>query len=319
MTELETQTKSKAYYLGVLFIGILAVSTASIFIRFAQAEVPSLVIAAGRLLISTLVMFPFAYTAWRKKRFTLTGKNLALLLASGSFLGLHFAAWITSLELTTVTSSVVLVTTAPLWVALFSPLLLKEKLTKQIIIGLVVALCGSIVVSVSSNCSPTGGQLNCIAVEDFLRGDNAVGNLLAFSGALLSAAYFITGRKVRGTVDLPIYTFIVYGTASVILLIMVAISGQKVIGYSPLNYLWILALALIPQSIGHTAFNWALKFLPAAYVSIALLGEPVGTVILAALLLREAPTVLELLGGLLILAGITIATQRITAKKRTPA
>jgi len=318
VTEQDTQTKSNTYYLVTLFIGILAVSTASIFIRFAQSEVPSLVIAAGRMFISTLVMFPFAYASWKKKRFTISGKNLAILFAAGAFLGLHFATWITSLEFTSVASSVVLVTTAPLWVALFSPLLLKERMTKQVVFGLVISLSGSIIVSMSGACSTTGGQLTCTMLQGFWTGQNAIGNLLAFAGALLSAGYLIAGRKVRGMVDLPIYTFIVYGSASIILLILVAISGEKVTGYSTLSYLWILALALIPQSIGHTAFNWALKFLPAAYVSIALLGEPVGTVILAALLLRETPTFLELLGGLLILTGITVATQRISTRKRPP-
>lgn len=311
---MEAPQKTKPIYLAGLFIGILAVSTASIFIRFAQEEVPSLVIAAGRLVISTLVMLPFALAAWKRNPFVLTRKTILILALSGTFLGLHFATWITSLEFTSVASSVVLVTTAPLWVALFSPLVLKEKLTKLVIIGLVVALCGGIIVGISSNCSTSGGYIDCSRLRELWAGSNSLGNLLALAGALLSAAYLMAGRKVRGRVSLPVYTFIVYGIAALVLIALVVIKGDKVTGYSSMNYLWILALALIPQSIGHTAFNWAIKYLPAAYVSIALLGEPVGTVILAALLLHETPTTLELLGGLLILMGIAIATQRITKK-----
>ena len=312
------QQKTKPINIAGLFIGILAVSTAAIFIRFAQEEVPSLVIAAGRLVLSTLVMLPFAIAAWRRTPTIFTRKTILFLILSGTFLGLHFATWITSLEYTSVASSVVLVTTAPLWVALFSPLVLKEQLTKQVIIGLGVALCGGIIVGISSNCTTTGGSLACSGLQELLGGENSFGNLLAFAGALLSAGYLMAGRKVRSTVALPVYTVIVYGIAALILVVMVVIKGDRVTGYSPVSYLWILALALIPQSIGHTAFNWALKYLPAAYVSIALLGEPVGTVILAALFLRETPTLLELLGGLLILMGIAVATQKISNKKKPP-
>lgn len=319
VTEHGNHTSSKRTYLAVLFIGILAVSTASIFIRFAQAEVPSLVIAAGRMSLATLVMLPFAVVAWKKQKGRIGGKNWLLLILSGLFLGLHFVTWITSLEYTSVASSVVLVTTAPLWVALLSPLFLKEKLNRFVLIGLVVSLCGSIVVGVSSNCTLSTSGLTCLGLNDLWGGNNFTGNLLALSGAFLSAGYLMVGRKVRGSLDLPVYTFFVYGIASIVLLILVAVTGSKVSGYAPRSYLWIAALALIPQLTGHTAFNWALKYLSAAYVSIALLGEPVGTILLAALLLRELPTALEIIGGVLILAGIAIATLRVTYKKRTPA
>jgi len=314
----ENQHHTRAVYLVGLFAGILAVSTASIFIRFAQQEVPSLVIAAGRMVISTLVMLPFALSELKRNPVIFTRKKVLLLVFAGVSLGLHFATWITSLEYTSVASSVVLVTTAPLWVALFSPLILKERITKQVLIGLIVSLVGGIIVGISSNCAATGGKITCSGLGDLLGGANSLGNLLAFAGALLSGAYLIAGRKVRSTIALPVYTFIVYGIAALILMVLMLLKRDSVTGYSPMSYVWILALALIPQSIGHTAFNWALKFLPAAYVSIALLGEPVGTIMLAALLLHEAPTSLELLGGLLVLTGIVVATQRIATKKRPP-
>ena len=318
MENSEYQQRGKAAYLSGLFLGILAVSTASIFIRFAQEEVPSLVIAAGRMIISTVIMLPFALNAWRQGPVKITKNQILLLVIAGTALGLHFATWISSLEYTSVASSVVLVTTAPLWVALFSPLLLKEKLTKQVIIGLIVSLCGGIIVGISSNCTTAAGKVNCSGLKDLWGGANSLGHLLAFAGALLSAAYLMAGRKTRSAIALPIYTIIGYGIAGLILVVLVLFKGDGITGYTTISYVWILALALIPQSIGHTAFNWALKFLPAAFVSIALLGEPVGTVVLAALFLNEAPTLLELLGGLLILSGIVVATQRITAKKRTP-
>jgi len=319
VTEPDNHPTSNRMYLVVLFIGILAVSAASIFIRFAQSEVPSLVIAAGRMSLATLVMLPFAVFAWKKHKGKIGGKNWLLLILSGLFLGLHFVTWITSLEYTSVASSVVLVTTAPLWVALLSPLFLKEKLNRWVLVGLVISLCGSVIVGISSNCTISTSELSCLELSDLWSGRNFTGNLLALSGAFLSAGYLMVGRKVRSSLDLPVYTFIVYGIASIVLIGLVAVTGSKVTGYAPKSYLWIAALALIPQVIGHTAFNWALKYLSAAYVSIALLGEPVGTILLAALLLRELPTALEITGGILILAGIAIATLRVTYKKRPPA
>jgi len=241
-----------------------------------------------------------------------------LLVLAGVFLGSHFATWITSLEYTTVASSVVFVTTAPLWVALLSPIFLKEKLSGWTAVGLVISLLGSFIVGLSSTCAISDQRLMCAGINNLFSGRYFIGNMLALAGAFLSGGYIMVGRKVRNSLSLPIYTAVVYGVASIVLILLVSLTGTRVTGFAPKSYLWIIALALIPQVIGHTAFNWALKYLSAAYVSIALLGEPVGTVILAALLLHELPTTLEILGGILILTGITVATQRFRRKKKPP-
>ena len=311
----DKQVDNRAKYLAGLFAGILAVSTASIFIRFAQQEVPSLVIAAGRMTFATLLMLPFGLAELKRNPTAFNKKQIFHLGFAGAALGMHFAAWITSLEYTSIASSVVLVTTAPLWVALVSPALLKERLTKPVVIGLLIALVGGIIVGGSGSCSTVQGKFTCSGIGDLFAGSHSLGNLLAFAGALLSGAYLIAGRKVRNTISLPLYTLIVYGIAALLLSVMVLLKGDKVTGYAPISYVWVLALALIPQTIGHTAFNWALKYLPAAFVSIALLGEPVGTIILAALLLHEAPTFLEMMGGLLVLTGIAVATRKAAPKK----
>jgi drug/metabolite transporter (DMT)-like permease len=296
----------------------MAVSTASIFIRFAQVEIPSLVIAAGRLTLATLVIAPFAVKRWVKDRVVLDRKTWGLLTVAGLFLGLHFVTWITSLEYTSIASSVVLVTTAPLWVAFLSPIFLKEKISQWVLIGLVIALSGAVIVGVGSSCMFSGGKLVCQGMEEWWSGRNFVGNILALMGAILSGAYLMVGRSVRNRLSLPIYTAIVYGIASIVLIILVILTGTPVGGYSSASYLWVAALALVPQVIGHTAFNWALKYLSATYVSIALLGEPIGTVILAALFLREMPAILEILGGVLILSGIILATRKSMSKANPP-
>lgn len=319
MSSIDQQDPSSTTkYLAGLFLGILAVSTASIFIRFAQAEIPSIVIAAGRMSLATLVILPFAVKSWRTLKPIITGKTWMLLVLAGVFLGSHFATWITSLEYTTVASSVVFVTTAPLWVALLSPIFLKEKLSGWTAVGLVISLLGSFIVGLSSTCAISDQRLVCSGFNNMFSGRYFIGNMLALAGAFLSGGYIMVGRKVRNSLSLPIYTAVVYGVASIVLILLVSLTGTRVTGFAPKSYLWIIALALIPQVIGHTAFNWALKYLSASYVSIALLGEPVGTVILAALLLHELPTTLEILGGILILTGITVATQRFRRKKKPP-
>lgn len=287
----------------------MAVSTASIFIRFAQEQAASLVIAAGRLCIATLVLAPFVLIrSWGEIK-TIPKRRFGLLALAGIFLGLHFATWITSLEYTSVASSVVLVATAPLWVALLSPLFLKEKINPVVFTGLVISLAGSLIVGLNSACVFSHGQLSCIPFGSMFSGSAFWGNVLALTGAFSAAGYLMIGRRVRNDLSLPVYTFLVYGMAALVLLIMVMLSGNSIAAYSAPTWLWILLLALIPQLLGHSTFNYFLKSLSAAFVSIALLGEPIGTVILSFLFLHESPSILEISGGILILVGIFVASR----------
>jgi drug/metabolite transporter (DMT)-like permease len=223
-------------------------------------------------------------------------------------LACHFAFWITSLEYTSVASSVVLVTTTPLWVVLFSPILLKEKITKGIYLGLGMAFAGSVIVVLSDICSFPFSFL-WIAVEHFLGGKAILGNLFALAGALFAAGYLMIGRKVREHLSLLAYVFLVYLISAIFLLLFTGFTSTSLYVYNPFNWIWLIALAVIPQLIGHSLFNWALRFLSTAYVSIALLGEPVGTVILAYLVLKDKPTLFEVIGGILILCGIYLASR----------
>lgn len=141
-----------------------------------------------------------------------------------------------------------------------------------------------------------------------------LGNALALFGAFMAAGYMVVGRQVRPVLSLFSYTFWVYSISAVFLLLFVALSREKLTGFSGMTYLWFTLLAVFPQVIGHSSFNWALKYLPAAFVSLALLGEPVGTTILAVIFLKEAPGTAELVGGALILAGIFLASRSGTEK-----
>lgn len=283
----------------VLAVGILAVSVSAILIRFAQGDAPSLVIAAGRTTIASLLLLPFCL-GWRRaelRRMSRTEWRLALL--AGALLGVHFASWISSLAYTTVASSTVLVTTSPLWVGIASPFLLKEKLSRSLVAGIALALVGSAI----------------IALWDVGGGGNGgsrplLGNFLALVGAWMAAIYLIIGRRLRAHLSLLTYTTVVYGTAALFLLAAVILSGYPLIGYEPRTLALFLLMALGPQLLGHSSFNWALAFLPASYVAVTLVSEPIGSSLLAYLFFQEKPGTGVWIGGSLIILGLLVASLR---------
>jgi len=295
-----------------ILIAILAVSTASILIRFAQADgAPSIVIAALRLTFASVLLAPIALSKYLDeiKRFTRT--EILLGAFSGIFLAAHFATWITSLEFTTVASSAVFVSTGPLWVALLSPVLLNERLTGIAVMGLGLSLAGGAMIGLSEACTWNHGLI-CPNFGNILQGRIMWGNFLALAGAWAVTCYLIIGRKIRAGMSLIPYIFLVYGMGAITLIIFMFVSGHAPLGYSPKAYGWIFLLAIVPQLIGHTTFNWALKYMPASFVAVATLGEPVGSTILAYFMLAEAPTWITIIGGALILLGINIISK--TAK-----
>ena len=304
-----TEARARLLLPFAILVAILAVSTASIFIRFAQSDgAPSLVIAALRLTFATLILAPIAVTKHLEeiKRFTRT--EVLLGAFSGIFLAVHFATWISSLEYTSVASSVVFVSTGPLWVALLSPLLLKEHLAQTAIIGLGLSLAGGAVIGLSDACVWDVG-LSCPALQDILHGRAMWGNFLALLGALTVTGYLIIGRKLRSRMSLVPYIFMVYGFAAIALIGLMFVSGNTPFGYAPKTYGWIFLLAALPQLIGHSTYNWALKYLPAAFVAVTTLGEPIGSAILAFVILNETPTPATMAGGVLILSGIYLASR----------
>lgn len=306
-------------YIG-LGLGLLAVSSASIFIRYAQIEgAPSLVIAAYRLTLATLVLLPLALLRhWPELR-RLGAREWGWVAASGVFLGLHFGTWISSLEYTSVANSVVFVSTAPLFVALMAALFLKEKLTLGLWAGLGLALVGSGLVGVADVCAAEGG---CPPLSAFLQGSGFWGDMLALAGAVTVAAYILIGRRVRAGMSLIVYIFLTYGTAALTLVASVFLLRGSFTGFTLVEFsqsllagglgwgVCVVLLALVPQLIGHSAYNWALKYLPATFVSVTVLGEPIGSTALAYWLLGETPSPLKLAGGLFILFGIAVASWR---------
>jgi drug/metabolite transporter (DMT)-like permease len=288
-----------------LGIGIVAISSASIFIRFAQAEgVPSVSIAAWRLLVASILLMPYAWLRHRNEIRDLSWQEAGLLAASGGFLGLHFFCWTASLGYTSVASSVVLVSMGPVFVGLGSWVFLHERPSRLLAIGIAVAAVGSVVVSWSDLGQ---GQ------------DQLVGDLLALAGAVMIAGYLMIGRKVRARRSLIVYVSLVYSAATVILVLLVIATRQPMFGFSPSAYVWLLALGLVPQLIGHSTLNWALGMLSATYVAIVTLAEPIGSGILAFILLNESITWVTITGGTLVLGGIYVASRAELASYRPEA
>src|SRR5215208_6284589 len=279
-----------------LLTAILAVSTASILIRYAQAEAPSLVIAALRLTFATLLLAPLAWTRHRVELLHLTSNEIYLVVISGVFLAAHFATWISSLEYTSVASSVVFVSTGPLWVALLSPVLLNEQLTRAAIVGLVIAILGGTAIGLSDACAWNAG-LQCPDWSQLMQGRAMWGNFLALVGAWTVSGYLVIGRKLRAKMSLIPYIFLVYGMAAMALIFFMVAAGQSPLGYRPQTYGWIFLLAAFPQLIGHSTYNWVLRYIPATLMAIVTLVEPIGSAVLAFFILQETPGTGVLLGG----------------------
>lgn len=283
---------------GIL-IGVAAVSTASIFVRFAQRTgAPSLAIAALRLTFASLVLLPFALARCRDEYRALSSRDIGAAMLSGAFLGGHFAAWISSLAFTSVVSSVALVSLSPLFIALAGVLVLKEKLTRRLLIGMMIAIAGGILIGLADNAGTAPGA------------NPALGNALAIAAALCMAPYMIVGRALRHKLSLLAYVTLVYGAAAVMLLLLCLVTRTSLMFSDPMAYVWVALLALLPQLIGHTSFNWSVRRLPAAYATIPVLGEPVGSTILAIALLGETIKPLTLIGAAIALAGIAVMSWR---------
>jgi drug/metabolite transporter (DMT)-like permease len=297
MASNQTSTNWRPY--AALAIGLATVSAGSSFIRLAQNDgAPSLGIAAWRLVVAVLILTPLSWTRYRAELRSASRTHLLLAVAAGGFLALHFATWITSLAYTSVINSVTLVDANPVLVALASPLLLHERLGRNTWIGLGLAVLGSGIISFA------GGAGAAPIHNAPLLGDG-----LALLGAVSFAGYVLIGRRVRGSVSLVPYIWLTYGSAALFLALLCLLSGTSVSGLPTSAYIWMTLLALLPQLIGHSSYNYALGYLSAAYVSLTSLGEPIGSTILALILFGERPNVLQLAGAALILLALWIAGQ----------
>jgi len=274
----------------VILVSVSAVSTASILIRLTEA--PPMAIATWRLLLSTLMLFPFFVNRGGFAKLRAMGSGDLLALAGvGVVLAMHFASWITSLSYTSVASSVIFVHVDPIFVALVSHFLLGEKLSRRVALGIGVAFVGASV----------------IAFGDLGVGEESlIGDALSIIGAVALGVYLMAGRRLRQRLDLTTYVTPVYAVSAAVLALGSVAVGVPLVGYDARVMLLFAVIAIVPMIFGHTLYNWALKWVTAPVVSISLLGEPVGASILAFLVLGETPGSLTMIGGAVTLAGILI-------------
>jgi drug/metabolite transporter (DMT)-like permease len=292
--------RPSASYL-ILLGGVCMIATAAILIRLAQQRgLTTPVIAAGRLGFAALILLPIvALRAWPDLR-GLGRRDVLLGVGAGALLALHFSAWISSLAYTSVASSAALVTTTPLWVALAGWLLLRERLLALTLLGVLLTIGGSALIGLSDGMRGGGA----LAPQPLL------GDGLALLGALAAAGYFLIGRELRRRLSILAYIWLAYTSAALILLALALAAGAGAgAPASPLDYALLLGLAVGPQLLGHTAFNWALRHLSATFVAVATLGEPIGAALLALLIFGEGFAPLQLVGFGLLLLGIGVAAR----------
>jgi drug/metabolite transporter (DMT)-like permease len=292
MSERESPSSGRSRAWIFLPVGLAAISFASIFIKLCEA--PALVIAAYRLTLATLILLAVSFPGTLREVRGLSRDEILPSLLAGLFLCFHFALWITSLKYTSVASSVIFVTTNPIFVALASILMFRERVSPVLFFSVVTAVAGGIV----------------IGWGDWGKGeDHLYGDLLALGGAMMATGYLLVGRRIRQKVSLVSYITLVYGVAAALLILLALLSGESLFSYSPKAYLLFLLLAVVPQLIGHTSLNWALKFFSATLVAVFILGEPIGASLLAYFLLGEPVGPSLLWGGSLVLLGIYLSAR----------
>ena len=272
---------------ALLVLGVIAVSFSAPLIRLADA--PALAIAFYRNVLAAAVLLPLAWTRHRGELQALTGREWGWLVLAGCFLALHLVTWIPSVTLTTVAASTVLFSTQSAFAALGGKVLFGDSIRRSTIVGIAIALAGAGLIS--------GG--------DFRTSTQAfAGDLLALSGAVLVAAYFLTGRSLRRRLSLLTYAGVVYAVCALALVPLMLLSHTQFMGYEPRVWLLFGLMALGPQILGHTTFNFLLRDLSATVIAVAIMGEPVGASLLALFFFGETPPVFAVAGGALVLAGI---------------
>lgn len=288
------------HYLA-LIIGAIAVSTSAIFVKLSSA--PAAVIATYRLLFAVLLMVPFFSTKYLKEIRLIEKKDWIYSIIAGVFLAFHFIFWFESLNYTSVASSVVLVTLQPIFAFIGTYFFYKEKLSLGAFFSGILAIIGSFIISWGDF------QVSGMALW---------GDFLAIIAAVMVTAYFLFGQTVRKRLSLFTYTFVVYLISSLTLIIYDLILGYSFFSYPKQDWIVFLLLALVPTLLGHTLFNWAIKWLSTSIISMSILFEPVGASILAYFILNEVLTVSQWIGGLILMAGLFLFLWMNSAKEKVP-
>ncbi|KAA9014066.1 DMT family transporter [Niallia endozanthoxylica] len=271
----------------ILLIGVISISTSAIFVKLASA--PSGIIAFYRLFFTVLFMLPLFVWKYISELKLISKKDWFFSILSGVFLAFHFILWFESLRFTSVASSTVLVTLQPLFAFVGSYLFFKEVISGKALLSCMLAIGGSVIISWG---------------DFYVSGTALYGDLLALIACALVTIYFMFGQTVRKRISLITYTFVVYFISTVTLLIYVLLKGEPLFSYSSKDWIYFILLAIFPTLLGHSLFNWSLKWLNTSTISMAVLLEPVGAGILAYFLLQETITWTQALGSIIVISGI---------------
>lgn len=283
----------------VIVIGSISVSSSAILVKLA-AGTPAAMIANYRLVFAVLFMLPIVLLKYRHELKLIQRKDWIFSTLAGIFLAFHFILWFESLNYTSVASSVVLVSLQPIFAFLGTYLFFQERFSPAALISMIIALLGSIIIS--------WGDLQMSGVALF-------GDILALLGAVMITIYFLLGQSVRKRLSIMTYTFVIYSIAAIVLIAYNIILSNPFIGFTTSHWWIFIALAIIPTFLGHTLFNWALKWLSTATISMGIIFEPVGASILAYFILGEKISYSQWLGGSVVLFGLFLFTMG-TARKR---
>jgi drug/metabolite transporter (DMT)-like permease len=285
-----------------LFVSIVSVSFAAILIKLSSMDEYPLTIAFYRLLFTTILILPFV-VFFKKTRYEikkLPRKTFLIMIGIGVILAAHFAFWITSLSFTSVASSVILVTAHPILVGPVSHFFFKEKLSIINSVGIIISVTG-VIILVTGNIQP--------GVETI---DTLEGNILAILGGIMAGLYILGGRKIRKTVSVTSYAFIVYSISAIMLLFLCIVFNSRLVNISLTDFEIFIAMAIVAGLCGHTLYNWSLKHVRASVASVALLGEPLGSTLWAILIpsIAQIPSNYTIFGGGIILLGIYLTARK---------
>jgi drug/metabolite transporter (DMT)-like permease len=301
-----TRPRQHKLYILLAF-ALFAGSLGPVTIRYAfQYHIPPDVITALRMSFASLVFAPIAWSRYGHELRTINRQNLIFAGAAGTMFGLNVVMMIISLEHISVMINQVLIGTSPIWVAMFEVAFLKVRLSRTVWLGIIVAFSGGILIAVSTSGTPA-----------IIQGGNAtLGVGLATLSSIFSSVYLIIGRKARSHVSFIPYMWLVYTAGAIVTLVIVAINQTPIIGYAPQAYFWVLMLALVAQLMAHGSFNYLLGYMQATTISVSSQSVPILSTVWALLIFTEIPTVLQVIGGIIIIVGVTIVISRQSIRKK---
>ncbi len=292
-----TNERQRAYLAVAIAVVIITVSGPLIKIGLLLGAAPA-AIAFYRMLGAGLACA--AIGLWPSKsgepKPKFARRDIGLTMLAGLLLATHYLLWIPSLTMTSTFASVLLTTTQPIFSIVGAWIFLKERTAKSAIAALGVAAVGILIIAMSDAQSLSTDKTAL------------VGDLLALMGAMFAAMYFLCGRSARQRVDTMRYLGLLYLTSAAVIAVYMLLRGVSFAIADIRIWLCILGIALGVTVTGHSLLNWALKYLPASVIAVAILGEPLGAAVWALLFFGEGVSSPTLLGGGIVLIGILLYT-----------